>query len=603
MDAAFKSKRESLLRLSRGCGQKLESYSKKSNRFSAARLIGFIVLTLAVVYLFSVSTLWGWVSLVVSLGAFSLIVHFHNKLLSGMRRMKAYASILDEDIARMDIDWEKLPGYYAGATEEPDFIERDLDLYGHRSLHCLLDNTVSLEGSALLRKFIHGDFPGYEELLIRQKIVRELSAYTRLRRRFQLRARLSSSKKINCEATVRAFNTDMNYEAPLAAVVLSSVFSAAFIATSTLSAIGLYEGPSALFLILNLFIFFAFAGKTGKALSALAEIEPEITKFHSVVRTLASAGLPENSAARIRFADFFGPSGLLQKEMNSLRKLSDASAYRENAVFRLLINLIVPYDFVLQRKFRDSALRVKEHIAGWLGNFNELECFFALANFADLNPDYNYAGLSQNSKFSVLKAGHPLMKREQRKLNDFEMKKENELVIITGSNMSGKSTFLRTAGINLCLAYSGAPSACSQLHSAGFELFTCIKVSDSVFDGISYFYSEVKRLKMLLDILGDPDAGEVMFFIDEIFKGTNNKERLQGSIAFMTKLSLLNCTGFVTTHDLELAALADSLDKAVNYHFREHIIDGRMSFEYKILPGPCPTTNALEIMRMNGLPV
>jgi hypothetical protein len=395
----------------------------------------------------------------------------------------------------------------------------------------------------------------------------------------------------------------MNYKAPLAAAVLSSAFSAAFIATSTLSGIGLYDGPSALFLILNLFTYFAFAGKTGKALSALADIEPEISKFHLVTKTLANARLPENSAVRIRFADFFGPSGLLQKEMNSLRKLSDASAYRDNAVFRVLINLILPYDFVLQRKFTDSAQRVKEHIGGWLEKFNELECFIALANFAELNPDYQYASLSADRNFSILKAGHPLMKRALRKLNDFEMKKENELVIITGSNMSGKSTFLRTAGINLCLAYSGAPSACSQLHSAGFELFTCIKVSDSVFDGISYFYSEVKRLKMLLDILGDPASGEVMFFIDEIFKGTNNKERLQGSIAFMNKLALMKCTGFVTTHDLELAALADNLDKAVNYHFREHILDGKMSFEYRILPGPCPTTNALEIMRMNGLPV
>ncbi|MBX7042492.1 MAG: hypothetical protein K1X85_06275 [Ignavibacteria bacterium] len=603
MDVAFNSKRESLLRLSRRCGQKFESYSKKSNRYSAARLISFIALSAAVIYLFSISTFAGWASLAVSLAVFSLIVHFHNKLLSGMRRIRVYSSIMNEDIARMDIEWEKLPGFYSADADELDFIERDLDLYGHRSLHCLLDNTVSVEGSELLRKFIHGDFPGYDELQDRQNIVRELSSYTRLRRRFQLRARLSSPKKINCEATVRVFNTDLSYKAPIAAVFLSFAFSVAFIAASTLTAAGLYEGPSALFLILNLFTYFAFAGKTGKALSALSEIEPEISKFHSVVRTLANSRLPENSAARIRFADFFGPSGLLQKEMNSLRKLSDASAYRENAVFRLLINLIVPYDFVLQRKFRDSALRVKEHIGGWLEKFNELECFFALANFAELNPDYQYAGMSEDRKFSIQNAGHPLMKREHRKLNDFEMKKENELVIITGSNMSGKSTFLRTAGINLCLAYSGAPSACTALHASGYELFTCIKVSDSVFDGISYFYSEVKRLKMLLDILEDPGRGNVMFFIDEIFKGTNNKERLHGSMEFLKKLSTLKCTGFVTTHDLELAALSDSLDAAVNYHFREHIEGGRMSFEYKILPDPCPTTNALEIMRMNGLPV
>jgi DNA mismatch repair ATPase MutS len=157
-------------------------------------------------------------------------------------------------------------------------------------------------------------------------------------------------------------------------------------------------------------------------------------------------------------------------------------------------------------------------------------------------------------------------------------------------------------GINLCLAYAGAPVCAQDFHASLFKLYTCIKVSDSVTDGYSYFYAEVKRLKGLLTAL-KPDGLPLFFLIDEIFKGTNNRERLIGSRAYIRALVGQNCLGAISTHDLELVKIADELPDIHNYHFREEVVDGEMVFDYILRTGPCPTTNALKIMQMEGLPI
>jgi DNA mismatch repair ATPase MutS len=180
--------------------------------------------------------------------------------------------------------------------------------------------------------------------------------------------------------------------------------------------------------------------------------------------------------------------------------------------------------------------------------------------------------------------------------------------------MSGKSTFLRTLGVNLVLAYAGAPVAARFLRTRPFRLFTCIHVSDSLSDGISYFYAEVRRLKALLVEL--QRAGEVghdgaqsaagypiFYLIDEIFRGTNNREREIGSRAYVRALAGAYGTGVISTHDLELVHLAEEFPGIRNFHFREEVLGERLAFDYRLRPGPCPTTNALKIMEMEGLPV
>ncbi|MER3424805.1 MAG: DNA mismatch repair protein MutS, partial [Nitrospiraceae bacterium] len=187
--------------------------------------------------------------------------------------------------------------------------------------------------------------------------------------------------------------------------------------------------------------------------------------------------------------------------------------------------------------------------------------------------------------------------------NDLDLGGVGRVMMITGSNMSGKSTFLRTIGINTCLAQAGAPVCADSFEWTWVRIFCCIRIDDSLEAGLSFFYAEVKRLKRLLDAAHDHSAPPVLFLIDEIFKGTNNRERLIGSRAYIKALAGSNGFGLVTTHDIELAELENEIPQVTNAHFQETVEANELKFDYTLRPGPCPTTNALRIMAIEGLPV
>jgi DNA mismatch repair ATPase MutS len=277
---------------------------------------------------------------------------------------------------------------------------------------------------------------------------------------------------------------------------------------------------------------------------------------------------------------------------------------RTNPLLSLIVHLIMPCDFFFTYRLEQVKKEIAHLLPRWLDAWHELEALNSLANFAYLNPHYVFPELTaEEDSFAARELGHPLLKPESKVCNDFALDRDHRIVILTGSNMAGKSTLLRTIGVNLSLAYAGAPVNAAHLQTSLFRLFTCIKVSDSVQDGLSYFYAEVKRLQALLGATKIADRLPVLFLIDEIFRGTNSRERLIGSRSYIRALSEGPSLGLIATHDLELIKLADEIGGVTNYHFREEVHDGRMVFDYRLRPGPCPTTNALKIMRLEGLPV
>lgn len=192
---------------------------------------------------------------------------------------------------------------------------------------------------------------------------------------------------------------------------------------------------------------------------------------------------------------------------------------------------------------------------------------------------------------------HPLLIPEQAQGNDVTL--QSGITIITGSNMSGKTTFLRTVAVNLVLAYLGAPVCAKQLHASNMRIFTSMRVKDDVAHGISTFYAEILRIK---EMAGYRKEGKPMLcLIDEIFKGTNSADRIVGAKEVITKLAGSNCMTVVSTHDFELCSITDKAGTpAVNYHFQEYYEGDELRFDYKIRDGRCTTTNARAILRMAG---
>jgi DNA mismatch repair ATPase MutS len=274
---------------------------------------------------------------------------------------------------------------------------------------------------------------------------------------------------------------------------------------------------------------------------------------------------------------------------------------RGHLLIHFLVNLILPWDFLCTLGLERVRQRLAIKLPSWLGALAELEAFLCLAELADARRDLNFAELVPDLEAIRLQAqdvGHPLIPGGIK--NSIQLDESVRLYLITGSNMSGKSTFLRTLGLNLLLAKAGAPVLATRFRFQNRDLFTLLRVADLLENQISSFYAEVKELKNILDASRERP---IFYLIDEIFRGTNNRERLAGSRAYLHAIAGTRASGLVATHDLELTALSEAVASLRNYHFRESFEEGKMTFSYLLREGPCPSTNALKIMEREGLPV
>ena len=588
-----------------GLNRRIDLLSRNSDKFSTVRLLVFAIGLIVSISGYFISNIAGWIMTLISLAAFSLVVHFHNRLLEGMRKCHAYMKIKEENLARMKVDWENIPDPVINTPPQEMTTEKDLDLFGKNSLHNLIDTAISFEGSMLLRKWISNYIPDESEIRKRQNIIREMSGLEKFRDRFILKSRLISKKHLDCNRILLWIKNSGNIELPVWLLPAASVLIFTYISLFILSAIEILPSYWILVFAFYFLIYSANQKKIGKIIEESAELENQLKKLTSLIVYVEKYSFSRYKNLEEFLNIFSDKKDSAAEKLKELQRIISALLIRENPIIRIIVNIVFPFDIFFSLKLVRVKSDIRNNIGEWTEKLNELECYISLSNFSHLNPDYSFPEILQGKEnyLEAVSLGHPLIKREVKVCNDFSFEKKNEIVIITGSNMSGKSTFLRAAGINLCLAYAGAPVNAVSLKTSLYELFTCIKVSDSVIDGISYFYAEVSRLKQLLDEFNNNNKLQKFFLIDEIFKGTNNKERLIGSRAFIKKLSELKGTGFISTHDLELVNLADEISSIVNYHFREEIVGNKMEFDYKIHQGPCPTTNALKIMELSGLPV
>ena len=579
--------------------------NKRNNKFSFYRLMVFIAGVLLSTAAFLMSKETGWVVSLVSLMAFGITVHLHNKLLFGIKRCHTYLKIKEANLARMNVEWEKIPKPVVNTLSGDEFTEKDLDLFGENSLHHLSDTSVSIEGSLLLRKWISNFTPDASEIINRQQIVKELSGFSLFRDKFILKANLISKKFLECSKILEWITSSSTEALPKWLFPAAGLLIVCYVILFILGTIGTTGSLWLAVLIAYFFIYSMHQKKINKLFEDAVELETHLKKFTALILYIDKFSFEKKPALKEFMSVFKNENNRAANQLRKLQKVISALLVRENPVIRIIVNIVFPYDIFYSNKLVEIKSEIEKNIPQWLSRFNELECYISLSNFSYLNPDYVYPVFETSTRniFETKGIAHPLLKRRAKISNDFAFKNKNEIGIITGSNMSGKSTFLRTVGVNLCLAYSGAPVNAEYLKTSLFELFTCIKVTDSVIDGISYFYAEVRRLKQLLDEFDNNNGLEKFFLIDEIFKGTNNKERLTGSRAYIKKLAQLDATGFVTTHDLELVNLEKEIPDITNYHFREEVKDGLMLFDYRIHNGPCPTTNALKIIELAGLPV
>jgi DNA mismatch repair ATPase MutS len=279
-------------------------------------------------------------------------------------------------------------------------------------------------------------------------------------------------------------------------------------------------------------------------------------------------------------------------------KILDALDQRNNLLIAIVANGLLLRDLKISVKIEKWIEKYHDQVENWFEDIAFFDAQISLANYAFNHPKAVYPKI-RNADFIINASnlGHPLIKQEERISNNFNIKNQN-FYIVTGANMAGKSTFLRTVSISIVMANAGLPVCAETYEYVPIKLITSMRTSDSLADDESYFFSELKRLKFIVDTI-DPSKSEEKYFIilDEILKGTNSTDKAIGSKKFVKKLVASNSTGIIATHDLSLCEIEKHLEQIKNYYFDAQIIDDELHFDYKLKDGICKNMNASFLLK------
>jgi len=580
-----------------------------SATFTRWRLAIFLIGLISTVTLYKLD--WyhsGNLSVGVFLAIFITVAAYHNRVETRIHRLRQWKQIKLAHRARIALDWAAIPPKPGEApTAHPYAI--DLDLFGTHSLAHLLNTTVSDHGRERLHSWLLNQPPSPLQWQTRQSLVKELAPRSLFRDRLTLEARLTGEQEINGKRLAAVLEHPVGLPNLNVLLVIQSLFAFTTIGLASATLFGQLPGYWMFSFAAYALIYF-MTDQGEELLEHAVGLHHETERLAIVLGYLERQARRQDTALASVCANLTGgasPTLHLKQAARTLHAIS----IKAHPLVHLAVNALCPWDLWFTRQLIHTQHKIKNALPQWLDCLAEVEAASALATFASLHPDYTWptpvtSTGEQNGTAAVLQAthlGHPLLSTTSRIANDVDLTGLGSIHLITGSNMSGKSTFLRTIGINLCLAQAGGPVCAQSFTWTWSRLACCIRVDDSLDAGLSFFYAEVKRLKTILDATKERTLPPVLFLIDEIFKGTNNRERLIGSRAYITALSQGHGFGLVSTHDLELADLEQAVLGLINAHFQETVSAGALEFDYRIRPGPCPTTNALRIMELEGLPI
>jgi hypothetical protein len=592
--------------------RRLDQMRDASYRLSWLRLVAFVGGILVSVAAFYLAAAWlGLISLIITITVFGVVVYYHRKIEDSIVRHRVWRQLKSAHVARMCLDWDRIPTAFNFQPRYDHPFEADLDLVGQRSLFQVINTAVSYEGSRRLRTWLTEPAPDRNKVLLRQQQVRELTPLHLFRDKLVLNTTVAPGTQKAWDAA--QLTTWLEQRVPGESLRRWLLVGAGLVALN----IGLFVAnwfdllPPIwqVTLLLYLGLVLLRARDTGADFDEAMRLEDILRQLAAAFRQLETCAYRGTPRLKTLCEPFLDKAHRPSNYLAHMSRTVAAMGVRGNPVIWFAVNALLPWDLFFSYRLNRCKADLALYAPAWMEVWFELEALGSLANLAYLNPGYTFPDVvasTDQGPAPVLYAqglGHPLIPDDRKVCNDFRISELGEIAIITGSNMAGKSVFLKTVGTNLALAYAGGPVNAQSLNVVVFRLFSSIQVTDSVIDGISYFYAEVKRLKELLQELEREHPLPLFFMIDEIFRGTNNRERLIGSRAYIRTLAEKHGDGLIATHDLDLTKLTEEIPKLTNYHFRDAVVDDRMVFDYTLRPGPCPTTNALNIMRLEGLPV
>ncbi|MGK0465508.1 MutS-related protein [Clostridium sp.] len=526
----------------------------------------------------------------------------HNKLKYNKIRCSILCDINENSTKRVNNNWKDFSDSGEDFSDEEHNYTKDLDIFGNNSIFQWINTCITYLGRKNLKDSLSKPQYSVEEIYKRQKAIKELASIVGWRQRFQAEAILSEHKNHNPEK-LYGWVKDKN-EFFLKSWVRIIVRIIPVITLSLLAASFIFKAVSyKIFLaalVVHIILLVIGYKEISLSLDTVHQYKDTLLIYNKLLMHIEKKTFHSEYLIKLR-AKLINTEGITaSSQIKKLANLVNLISDRAN-MYYLPINILLLWDYQclinLQRFKNESGPFLKT----WLEVIGEIEALNSLSIISYENNDWATPKFQSGSPiFKAGNLGHPLL-GSSRVYNDINIAKSQNVLLITGSNMSGKSTLLRTTGINLVLAYAGAPVCGNTFTCSIMDIYTCMRTSDNLEKNISSFYAELLRIKTLVS--ATENNAPIFFLLDEIFKGTNSIDRHTGATVLVTKLSNENALGFVSTHDLELGDIENTNDKVKNFHLREYYKDDKLFFDYKLRSGVSTTRNALYLMKMAGLEI
>jgi len=477
----------------------------------------------------------------------------------------------------------------------------DLDIFGKHSLFQSVNRTTTAEGKQILAEWFEKPELSTEIIKKRQQAVRELSNKPDFLHHFQVTGRVSQGSNSDAQEIADFIAQPATIRNKKEWKTVFYAFPLLWIIVLLLIVIGVISSVE----VCCIYIFALIISESQvKIINRLhARIGKKVAVFSSYSQLIQSVEKEsfESELLLELQSHYRKDEKSVSAIISQLARLAGELEQRSNLMVHVLFNPLFLWDIYKTMQIDQWKTSYGNEAVGWIRTLGEIDAFVSLATFAFSHPDYAYPELTDD--YFTLKGkglGHPLMNRETCVRNDINIVKQPYFLVVTGANMSGKSTYLRTVGVNFLLACMGVPVCADSLLLSPAVLFTGLRTSDSLNDNESYFYAELKRLKMIIDRL---EEGEKLFIIlDEILKGTNSIDKQKGSLALIQQFIRLHSCGIIATHDLVLGSLETEFpDNVKNYHFDAAILGDKLTFSYRIEEGIAQNMNACFLMKKIGI--
>lgn len=550
-----------------------------------------------------------------SILGFAFLLNRYKRVAYLKRHTTFLKEINEQEVLRLE---NKLSSFPTGQV----FIDRghpyvsDLDIFGKHSLFQLINRATTESGSLCLAEWL-SEPASKEIILIRQQAVKELTPKLGWRQDFQAAGMHFSNSKSDYHKLLDWLEKPVNLlphqgKYMTVAILLSVLFTLALyyhFAHSYLSDYILHTFPLILILAVNYFVLRRVKPIAEEIIDNMHHNVKILGSYQALILKIESEKFHSEILQRLQtvFSQYNYSAALEIKKLKKILEIFQLRGTKKGSkgsiggnLFYSVFNHFWLLDIHCIIKAEKWKNKNRLYLKSWASAVSEFEALSSLAGFSYSNPSYAFPEIKEEPyaiRFEML--GHPLINAENRVCNDFTLEGRGKIAMVTGSNMAGKSTFLRTVGTNLILALMGAPCSAKSGQVSNMNVFSSMRTEDNLEEGISSFYAELKRIQKLLELIrnGNP----IFFLLDEMFKGTNSKDRHRGGFSLIRQLEELNAFGIISTHDLELAILAGKHALVTNYSFNSEIREGEMYFDYKLTLGLCTDFNASELMKRSGI--